>query len=339
MHEDGAVAQAPQLGTQIGLLLPHVHVEGNRTLWEEGHGVARQKLVLRVGGGAAEHGGVGRAPDGVLGEAVEEGQGVLVGLQVKNLRQVGEGLVHDNDEVHRRFRPGGVRIALPLLLRLQPDRGQGLLRVILRLLHRAVPQAHREVEDEAIAPCGPQGGLDLHLPEEVGLEENRQVDGGENGHREDGLPVGTLPSRALGHLPKQQQEEGQHQQAPELDDIGGVIVVPRHVGGGLEGEEVAREDGAAPEVDDVPVGQAHEGKEPGGEPSRQPHPAGDQVEHAGKHVIPHQVQADLEGGELLPDQVVVVHLLHQHESEQRADDEGGPAAPGGGLISQCHAQR
>ena len=158
---DGGIPQGLHLAHQGGVAGGDVHLVGHRAGGEEGGGVAGEELVLRVGGGAAEHGGVGVALDGVLGEGAEKGHGVHVGLHPGEDGEIGEGLVHDHDHVHRPDAPvrrgrriGGVAGALP---------GQGrqrLLGVAVRLLHLHVFQAHGEVEHQAVAPGRPHGGLD-----------------------------------------------------------------------------------------------------------------------------------------------------------------------------------
>ena len=329
MEEDGPVAQGLHLGPQVGGAVGDIEMEGDRALRQEGHGVSGEEFVLRVGGGAPKDGGIGGAPDGVLRQAVEEGHGVFVGLQAEDLREVREGLVHDDDEVDG-LRPVNLRRGAPLL-RLQGDGAQGLLGVVLRGLHPAVAQADRKVEDKAVAPGGPQGGLDARPAQKVGLEKDQQIGGADQPRREGRLEPGPLPPRPLGNFPQQQEKEAQGQQAVELDLVRGVVVASRHIGGGAEGQQVPGEDGPAPEADDIAVGQPDAHKEGGHRPGGEPHPSGEEVEQPGGHVVPHQVQAGLEDRELGPDLIVVVHLLHQEKGQQRPQGEGPPPQPGGSL--------
>ena len=66
MGGHGAVAQGGHLPHQGGIAAGDIHLVGHRACGQEGGGVAGEELVLRVGGGAAEHGGVGVALNGVL---------------------------------------------------------------------------------------------------------------------------------------------------------------------------------------------------------------------------------------------------------------------------------
>ena len=61
-----AIAQGLHLTHQGGVPVGDIHLIGYRSGRQEGGGVAGEELILRVGGGAAKHGGIGIALDSIL---------------------------------------------------------------------------------------------------------------------------------------------------------------------------------------------------------------------------------------------------------------------------------
>ena len=297
MHGDAGIPQRVHLGDQgFGPLLD-VEVVGHRPGGEKGGGIPGEELILRVGGGAAEDRGVGRALDGVLGEGVDKGHGVLVGLQVEGLRQVGEGLVHNHDDVYRlgavrprahRGHAGGVHAA--------GNPAERLLRVPVRLAHAAVPQADREVEHEAVAPGGPHGRLHPDSGEEGGAEEDRQKGGTRQPRRKRGAEPGPGAALLPGQGQQHQQKNCQHQAGEHLGPVEIIAVVGGHVGRGAQGQQVPGKDGAAPEVDDIVVGHAQHPEEGGRNAAAQVPPPAYQPDEKGRQIVKRQIQTHLEGG-------------------------------------------
>ena len=312
----GAVTQGGHLPHQGGIAVGDIHLVGHRACGQEGGGVAGEELVLRVGGGAAEHGGVGVALNGVLRQGAEEGHGVRIALHAGQHRKVGEGLVHDDNDVHRANHavlPGrrhGGRVAGSA-----PGEGrEGLLRVGLRLLHPHVLQAHREVKEQAVAPGRPHGGLNAPALHKPGAEKHAQIDRGGPGRR-DKEPPREGPFLLVRQEGQGQQHRREHADGEPLHGVGPVVVVARHVGGGAEGEEVAGKEGASPEGDQIVVGHAQAPGDPHGPLDGRGPPPEDEVEKQLPQVVPRQIEGDLKGGEVSPG-VVVVEVLHQGEGEQ-----------------------
>ena len=173
MHGHGAVAQIAHLTGETGLVIADVHMVGHGARGEEGGGISREELVFGVGGGAAEHRGVGVALDGVFRQAVEKGHGVPVGLHPGQDAQVGERLVHDDNQVHRTGLPvrGGAlrRLIRGVLLR---QRRHRLGRVALGRRDPAVAHTQGEVQGQAVSAGGPHGGGNPRVGDGVGTEKH-----------------------------------------------------------------------------------------------------------------------------------------------------------------------
>ena len=98
--EGGAlVAVDPQQGCQGGHPLLGVELIGHGVRRLEDGSKASEVFKLHAGGAPSGDGGVHPALDGVLAEGVEEGRGVLGDLQLIKDGQIGEGLVHDHNNV------------------------------------------------------------------------------------------------------------------------------------------------------------------------------------------------------------------------------------------------
>ncbi len=330
VHEHGLIPQRLHLGAQIGHPRRHVHLEGHGAVRQEGHGVPCEEFKLGIGRGAPEHRGVGRPLHRVLRQAMEKGHGVLVGLQTKGLREIGKGLVHNDDQVDGALPAHGGPHGLRVSFRLRPNGLQRLLGIPLRLGHGTVAQAHGKIEEKAVSPGGPKGGFDPRPAQKPGAEKDAQIDRAGRRKGQHHLQPGKPPSRVAGELPQQETEEGQRQQTPELYLVGPVVVISGHIGGRTQGEEVARKDGAAPEPDDIAIHEPNQDEKSGGNPGGEDQPSRQQVDRTGDHVIPHQIEADLEEGKILPGSVVVIHTLHQEKAQQRPQHKGqaGEAAPG-----------
>ena len=268
----------------------HVLLVGLAAAGQIGHRVARQGLELHVTGAAAEAGAVDPAIGAGLLQSVEVGRDVGVELEAVlfQLRDVPVGLVHhveDGGLLHLFVcrglggvgagvdRAGGV--LLPCL-HVVEDGVDGLLRVILGLVDLQIRQVGEEAGDDAVIavvavlhPC-------------VGQDAQRLGDGRLQKHPEDegagGRCAGrearqTLHPRQLLTPPVEKEgADGQSQHHNAGDDHALLDVDARR--GGHAGRlghlhQVPREEGLAPELQDVKVhrgGQtAQQGRQEGGQ--------------------------------------------------------------------------
>ena len=107
-----------QRGNQAGLLFLDIQLIGIAARREECHGIAGQKLILRVGGAGADGGHIGVALNGLVLDAVDIGHIGHVGLNIAHHRQIRKALVHNYDHVGRfplLHRRGNVRFILRFL--------------------------------------------------------------------------------------------------------------------------------------------------------------------------------------------------------------------------------
>ena len=165
------IALAPSQGCQGGHALLHIQLIGHRVRRLEESGEAGEVLKLHTGRAAAGDRGVHPALDGVLGHGVEEGSGVLGDLQLIKDGQVGEGLVHDHNNVDGLR---SIRVALHtgvLIHQLEHK----IVAVIVGLIYRAIPQGYGKIEEEAVGLGDPLLGVDAQGRQHPGAEEGEAV--------------------------------------------------------------------------------------------------------------------------------------------------------------------
>ena len=175
------------------------------------------------------------------------------------------------------------------------------------------------------------------MPRELSAEKDGQEHPRRPRRRQQGPKADPGPALLPGQLPQEQAEEEQEEQTDRLGLVGGVVIVPRHIGRSPEGHQIPREDRPAPKADHIPVGHPDQHQQGGGEPGGKDRPPRQQMNGAGDKVVPGQVQPHLEGREV-GEQVVVIHPLHQTEGQERAAEEGGPGAPAPRPLSPAEAQ-
>ena len=95
----GVVAHGLGQGDQGRLVILDVELVGHGAAGQEGGAVAGEELVFHVGGAAAGDGRVHPALDGVVLQALEEGDDLLVDLEPVVDAHICKALVHDADEV------------------------------------------------------------------------------------------------------------------------------------------------------------------------------------------------------------------------------------------------
>ena len=310
------IALAPSQGCQGGHALLHIQLIGHRVRRLEESGEAGEVLKLHTGRAAAGDRGVHPALDGVLGHGVAEGSGVLLQLQPLKNGQVREGLVHDGDDVHRPG-DGAVRLyRLVLLRQLQHP----VPAVILRLVHRAVPHGHREVQQEAVGLGDPLLGVDAQGGQHPGAEEGEAVTRAEQDQQGSGQPGHPVPP-PLGRAGPDQEEVG-HQQNGRLDDVvvQRVVEVAGHVGRGPPARHIRREQDAPPEAQDIVVEQPHQEAQGDRHRRRSPPPPQDQPAQGEQQVIPDHVHQHLPGRQIL-EHIVLIQDLHHPEGRPRPQQE------------------
>ena len=247
-----------------------------------------------------------------------EGQGVGGKLQIgEGGLHIREGLVHDDDEVFR-------RLATALRSGVPGGDGRGCIgRVVLRGGDEAVAQGGHEVEQKAVGLGLPLLGVDADGGQEGRKEKDVDVnaDGGAGGG--DGYPAQLLPPPGTGA--KLQRQEGcpvaKQNGGGDVHGSGeGIVVVRRHVQGGLQAQQVAGEDDAAPEGEDIVVGKAREKAKARSQSGAQEAAARHHADQPEDEIVPDGVQRHLgrgQGGE----GVIFIQDLHHQKGQPGAQEK------------------
>ena len=297
----GLIALALGQGGQGGHALLHIELIGHGVGGLEQSGEAGEVLKFHAGGAAAGDGGVHPALDGVLLHGVEEGGGVLRGLKGIKNGKIGKGLVHDDHDVGRAGDGAAPLLSRVLLHQLQ----HRVVGVALRLVHRAVPHGHGEVEKKAVALGDPLLGVDVQGGQHPGAEKGVGV-APHGGPKQQAPPQRQPGPLLLGDAHPHQEQVG-GQQHRRLDDIlvEGVVKAAGHIGGGPPPRDVRREQDAAPEAKNIVVeqaGQEGQHRPQGGSP---PVPSQHQAADGEQAVIPHHVHQHLPGLQV-PEHVILI---------------------------------
>ena len=328
----GLIALAPRHGGQGGHPLLHVQLIGHRVRGLEQAGEAGEVLELHRGRPAPGDRGVHPALHRVLLQGVEEGGGVLAGLEVVEDGEIGKGLVHDDDEV------GGLPVRVPLQGGVLLHQLQHLVvGVVRRLLHRAVPQGHGEVQQKAVALGDPLLGVDAQGGEGPGAEEGEAIaQHRAPGHQGKGEgDPGPLP---LGRADQHQEQIGR-QQHRRLHDVGvhGVVEAVGHVGGGAPGGHVGGEQDAPPEPEHIVVYQPHQEGQADPQGAGPADAAQHQPQHGEQDVVPDHVHQHLPGVQV-GEHVVLVEGLHHPQADPGSQQEHQPGPPFSGLLPHVPEQ-
>ena len=184
MGGDAAIPQSLHLSHQSGVPGGDVHLIGHRPSGDEGGGVAGEKLIFGVGGGPPKNGGIGIPFDGVLCQGMEEGHGVPAALHTGQDGQIGQGLVHDDYDIHRLsiLQYSAFSGVLP------GQAGEVLRGVSLRLLHPHILEADGEIQHKAVFAGGPHGGCNLQSLHQTGAEEQSGIPGAQGADGDNPLP-------------------------------------------------------------------------------------------------------------------------------------------------------
>ena len=327
------IAVHSKQGCQGGHPLFGVELVGYRVGRLEDGGEPGEVFKLHTGSTSSGNGGVHPAFNGVLTEGVEEGGRVLRDLQIVKDGQVGEGLIHDHNDidglgrVHIFFHTG------VLVHQFQHK----VMAVIIGLIHRAIPQGHREIQEKAVGLGDPLLGVDPQGRQHSGKEEGKRVADAENpahdSHRQRQLvPFGLR----LAH-PRQKQVS--HQQHRRLLHIGinGKVKGVGHIGRRLPAGHIGRKQNAAPEAQHIVVYQSNHKTQADGQSGCPAAAPQHQPAHKEQDVIPDQIHQHLPGLQV-GKHIVLVEDLHHPEGCPGSQQEYQSGHPFPWLAAQVGHQ-
>ena len=222
---------------------------------------------------------------------MEKGGGVVRDRQVFKYGHIRKGLVHDGDDVHR-LGDGAVPLHRWVLLhQLQ----HLVVAVILRLVHRAVPHGHGEVQQEAVGLGHPLLGVDpqgRETEKRKVIPQNEEDEPGPQG-------LGHLVPLSLGSTEEHHGQIGHKKDQGLLHlQVDGEVEGVGHIGRRPPGGQIGGEQNAPPEPEHIVVDQSHQKANRRRQGRRPPPPAQRQTAHHEPYVVPDQVHQHLPGVEI-----------------------------------------